>query len=149
MLITGWFQQRIQARYTWQNCLFHNQTKINKHKLNEMLVTWLFLLPNHIVADFLFCLQVPLIVPILVLLVSIYLVIAPIIWDPRIEFLYAFLFSISGIIFYVPFVVYKKEIKFMSKYCLDFNLVWMNLRMNSNAWQKLPSFNLYVKHALY
>lgn len=60
--------------------------------------------------------QVPIIVPIIVLLVSIYLVIAPIIQDPRIEFLYAFLFSVSGIIFYVPFVVYKKEIKFMSKY---------------------------------
>ena len=68
--------------------------------------------------------QVPLIVPIFVLLVSIYLVVAPIIQDPRIEFFYAFLFSVSGIVFYVPFVVYKKKLPLMGKehlsHCLKF-----------------------------
>jgi hypothetical protein len=59
--------------------------------------------------------QVPLFVPIFVLLVSIYLVVAPIIQDPRVEFFYAFLFSISGIVFYVPFVVYKKKLPVMGK----------------------------------
>jgi len=59
--------------------------------------------------------QVPIFVPVLVLLVSVYLVVAPIIQDPRIEFLYAALFSLSGLIFYVPFVVYQKKLKCMSE----------------------------------
>ena len=60
-------------------------------------------------------LQVPIILPISVLCVSIYLVIAPIINDPRIEFLYAFVFVISGLVFYVPFVVMKKSLPYTGK----------------------------------
>lgn len=60
--------------------------------------------------------QVPIILPISVLCVSIYLVIAPIINDPRIEFLYAFIFVISGLVFYVPFVVMKKSLPYTGKY---------------------------------
>ncbi|XP_022339568.1 b(0,+)-type amino acid transporter 1-like isoform X2 [Crassostrea virginica] len=56
--------------------------------------------------------KVPIILPISVLCVSIYLVIAPIINDPRIEFLYAFVFVISGLVFYVPFVVMKKSLPY-------------------------------------
>lgn len=59
--------------------------------------------------------RVPTFMPITVLLFSFYLVLAPILQNPRMEFLYAFLFIMSGLIFYVPFVVYKKEIKFMRK----------------------------------
>ncbi|KAH3778537.1 hypothetical protein DPMN_180002 [Dreissena polymorpha] len=62
--------------------------------------------------------KVPIIMPIIVLLVSIYLVVAPIVNDPKIEFLYAFLFSVSGIVFYVPFVVYQKRVKYMT------NITW-------------------------
>lgn len=58
----------------------------------------------------------PIILPISVLCVSIYLVIAPIINDPRIEFLYAFIFVISGLVFYVPFVVMKKSLPYTGKY---------------------------------
>ncbi|XP_061162532.1 b(0,+)-type amino acid transporter 1-like isoform X2 [Saccostrea echinata] len=56
--------------------------------------------------------KVPIILPITVLCVSVYLVIAPIVNDPRIEFLYAFIFVISGLIFYVPFVVMKKSLPY-------------------------------------
>jgi len=59
--------------------------------------------------------KVPLIVPIIVLIVSIYLVVAPIINTPRIEFLYAFLFTISGLVVYVPFVVYQKRLPYMDQ----------------------------------
>ncbi|XP_021352770.1 b(0,+)-type amino acid transporter 1-like isoform X1 [Mizuhopecten yessoensis] len=59
--------------------------------------------------------KVPIIVPVIVLLFSIYLVVAPIVQNPRIEFLYAFLFMISGLFFYVPFVVYKTSFKFTEK----------------------------------
>ena len=65
---------------------------------------------------FLVFFQVPLFVPIVTLLVSIYLVLAPIIQTPRVEFLYAFLFVISGLIFYFPFVVYAKSLPGMRKY---------------------------------
>ncbi|KAL3860836.1 hypothetical protein ACJMK2_010900 [Sinanodonta woodiana] len=58
--------------------------------------------------------KVPIIIPIIVLLCSCYLLVAPIIQQPRIEFLYAFLFVISGLLFYVPFVVFKKNYKIMT-----------------------------------
>ncbi|KAK3608058.1 hypothetical protein CHS0354_031046 [Potamilus streckersoni] len=57
--------------------------------------------------------KVPILIPIIVLLCSCYLLVAPIIQQPRIEFLYAFLFVISGLLFYVPFVVFKKNFRFM------------------------------------
>lgn len=40
--------------------------------------------------------------------VSAYLVIAPIASDPQIEYLYAFLFIIGGLVFYLPFVYLGK-----------------------------------------
>ncbi|CAJ1074043.1 b(0%2C+)-type amino acid transporter 1 isoform X2 [Xyrichtys novacula] len=51
--------------------------------------------------------KVPLILPILVLLAAIFLVLAPIIDDPQIEYLYVSLFILSGAIVYVPFIHYK------------------------------------------
>ncbi|XP_044023741.1 b(0,+)-type amino acid transporter 1 isoform X2 [Siniperca chuatsi] len=51
--------------------------------------------------------RVPIILPILVLLAGIFLVLAPIIDDPQIEYLYVTLFILSGAIVYVPFIHYK------------------------------------------
>ncbi|CAB3384908.1 Hypothetical predicted protein [Cloeon dipterum] len=48
--------------------------------------------------------KVPIFVPFLVMFVSIYLVIAPMIDQPKLEYLYALLFIISGLLFYLPFV---------------------------------------------
>ncbi|KAF2349410.1 Amino acid/polyamine transporter I [Trinorchestia longiramus] len=48
--------------------------------------------------------KVPIVIPILVLIVSVYLVIGPIIDDPQIEYLYATCFIIAGLLFYAPFV---------------------------------------------
>uniref|UniRef100_A0A0B7AWD6 b(0,+)-type amino acid transporter 1 n=1 Tax=Arion vulgaris TaxID=1028688 RepID=A0A0B7AWD6_9EUPU len=56
--------------------------------------------------------KVPLPIPILMVLISIYLVIAPIISDPAIEFLYATIFILGGTIFYFPFVYYKLKIPY-------------------------------------
>ncbi len=50
------------------------------------------------------------------LIVSLYLVVAPIIDEPQIEFLYAAIFILTGLIFYIPFVHYKKTLPGMSKY---------------------------------
>ncbi|XP_037550666.1 b(0,+)-type amino acid transporter 1 [Nematolebias whitei] len=51
--------------------------------------------------------SVPIILPILVLIAAVFLVLAPIIDDPQIEYLYVTLFILSGAIIYVPFIHYK------------------------------------------
>lgn len=59
--------------------------------------------------------QVPIIIPSFVLVISIYLIIAPIIDNPTIEYLYAALFILGGMVFYVPFVHYQIKTPFMGK----------------------------------
>ncbi|KAL5021221.1 hypothetical protein ScPMuIL_000376 [Solemya velum] len=62
--------------------------------------------------------KVPIFIPILVVIISCYLVISPIIQSPRIQFLYAFLFILSGLFVYVPVIHYKKHPPFMGKLTL-------------------------------
>ncbi|KAF2894538.1 hypothetical protein ILUMI_11632 [Ignelater luminosus] len=57
--------------------------------------------------------KVPIIIPVVVLVVSVYLIIGPIVDKPTIEYLYAAMFILGGMIFYVPFVHYKVRIPFM------------------------------------
>ncbi|XP_044730945.1 b(0,+)-type amino acid transporter 1 isoform X2 [Chrysoperla carnea] len=66
--------------------------------------------------------KVPLIIPILVLVISIYLVVAPIVENPTIEYLYAATFILTGMIFYVPFVHYGYHLR-----CLDGMTVFLQL----------------------
>ncbi|GFN92382.1 Y+l amino acid transporter 1 [Plakobranchus ocellatus] len=54
----------------------------------------------------------PIIFPILMLVISVYLVIAPIVKDPAIGFLYAAIFSLAGALLYFPFVKYKLKLPF-------------------------------------
>ncbi|CAI9546098.1 unnamed protein product [Staurois parvus] len=53
--------------------------------------------------------QVPIIIPVIVLIAAVYLVLAPIIGSPQLEFqyLYVVLFILSGVILYIPVVCYK------------------------------------------
>ncbi|XP_071378758.1 b(0,+)-type amino acid transporter 1-like [Centroberyx affinis] len=51
--------------------------------------------------------KVPILIPILVLIAAVALVLAPIIDDPQIEYLYVTLFIFSGVFIYVPFIHYK------------------------------------------
>uniref|UniRef100_G3PGX1 b(0,+)-type amino acid transporter 1 n=2 Tax=Gasterosteus aculeatus TaxID=69293 RepID=G3PGX1_GASAC len=51
--------------------------------------------------------KVPIILPVLVLIVAVFLVLAPIIDNPQIEYLYVTLFIASGAIAYVPFIHYQ------------------------------------------
>ena len=63
--------------------------------------------------------QVPIIFPILFVLCSIFLLIAPILEKPKLEFLYATLFVVGGLIFYFPFVHFKLvKIGEYQNYCL-------------------------------
>lgn len=73
--------------------------------------------------NFIVALQVPLIIPVVVLLISFYLIIGPIIDKPTIEYLYATMFIFGGMIFYVPFVHYGFHLKFMGKVLSHYALV--------------------------
>lgn len=64
----------------------------------------------------LYLLQCPIVIPILVLLASIYLVFAPIIDSPDILYLYASIFMFSGCFFYIPFVACKLKLKPFGKF---------------------------------
>jgi solute carrier family 7 (L-type amino acid transporter), member 9/15 len=56
--------------------------------------------------------KTPLFIPILVLLISLYLVFAPLISNPRIEYLGAIGIVLSGILLYIPFVHFKLKIPY-------------------------------------
>uniref|UniRef100_A0A4W5PJB7 b(0,+)-type amino acid transporter 1 n=1 Tax=Hucho hucho TaxID=62062 RepID=A0A4W5PJB7_9TELE len=51
--------------------------------------------------------RVPIVIPILVIIAAIFLVLAPIIDNPAIEYLYVTLFIFSGVLVYVPFIHFK------------------------------------------
>ena len=57
--------------------------------------------------------QVPTVIPVIMLLASLYLVLAPIIDHPQIEFLYIFLFLLSGIPVYFLLVHFQCQPKWL------------------------------------
>ncbi|XP_042907812.1 b(0,+)-type amino acid transporter 1 isoform X2 [Parasteatoda tepidariorum] len=67
--------------------------------------------------------KVPIVIAYIVLLVSIYLVVAPIIEDPQIEYLYASVFILSGLFVYIPFVYYKLKLNIMGNITIFFQLL--------------------------
>lgn len=64
--------------------------------------------------------KVPIIIPYVVLIISIYLVVGPIIDKPQIEYLYAVLFILAGLVFYVPFVKLGMTPRFMGEFWAAF-----------------------------
>ncbi|KAL4234944.1 b(0 +)-type amino acid transporter 1 [Mactra antiquata] len=56
--------------------------------------------------------KVPIIIPIIVLLIGLYLTVLPVIQTGRISFLYAIIFMFSGIFVYIPFIHYKVHIPY-------------------------------------
>jgi len=59
--------------------------------------------------------KVPIILPILTLLVSVFLVVTPIVSEPSLKYLIALGFILSGVAVYIPFVYLKKRPKVMNK----------------------------------
>ncbi|XP_072314163.1 b(0,+)-type amino acid transporter 1 isoform X2 [Eucyclogobius newberryi] len=51
--------------------------------------------------------RVPLILPVIVIIAAVFLVLAPVIDSPQIEYLYVALFIFSGVIVYIPLIHYK------------------------------------------
>ncbi|KAG1681267.1 b(0,+)-type amino acid transporter 1 [Nymphon striatum] len=60
--------------------------------------------------------KVPLIIPVIVLVISVYLVIAPIVDKPTVEYVYATAFMVAGVVFYIPFVHFKLKVCYMGKF---------------------------------
>lgn len=67
--------------------------------------------------------KVPLFVPIIVLIASVYLVLAPIIDNPKIEYIYSILFMVAGALLYVPFVLYRIRLPFLGKITQKIQLI--------------------------
>ncbi|KAL8559422.1 hypothetical protein ACOMHN_045219 [Nucella lapillus] len=67
--------------------------------------------------------KVPLVIPTIMVAVSIYLVVAPIVDSPRVEFLYALLFILGGLAFYVPFVLCKVPAACYDQICTSIQLL--------------------------
>ncbi|GFR82606.1 B(0,+)-type amino acid transporter 1 [Elysia marginata] len=57
--------------------------------------------------------KVPIPVPVIVLLASIYLVIAPIVQNPGVQFVYAVIFILAGLVVYIPFIYNGIHFKFV------------------------------------
>lgn len=57
----------------------------------------------------------PIVIPVVMVLISLYLVIAPIVDNPQIEYLYSILFMLAGAVLYIPFVYMGYVFKFMDK----------------------------------
>lgn len=70
----------------------------------------LFYKGTNVLQNFPLFLQVPIVIPVLVLLVSVYLTMSPVISTGRVTFLYAVLFILSGLFVYFPLVYFKTKI---------------------------------------
>uniref|UniRef100_A0A8D0HMX0 b(0,+)-type amino acid transporter 1 n=1 Tax=Sphenodon punctatus TaxID=8508 RepID=A0A8D0HMX0_SPHPU len=67
--------------------------------------------------------KVPILIPIIVLMASFYLVLAPIIDQPQIEFLYVILFILSGVLVYFPLIRYRCHCRFLQRLTLHLQLL--------------------------
>ncbi|KAM9316403.1 b(0,+)-type amino acid transporter 1-like [Gastrophryne carolinensis] len=67
--------------------------------------------------------KVPIIIPIIVLIASVFLVLAPIIGSPQLEYLYVTLFILSGVLVYIPVVRYKWSPKCFQSITLHLQLL--------------------------
>ncbi|KAM8953242.1 b(0,+)-type amino acid transporter 1-like [Pelodytes ibericus] len=67
--------------------------------------------------------KVPIIIPIIVLIASVYLVLAPVIGSPQMEYLYVVLFILSGTILYIPLIRYKWSPKCFTSITLHLQLL--------------------------
>ncbi|RUS92171.1 hypothetical protein EGW08_000024 [Elysia chlorotica] len=65
----------------------------------------------------------PIVVPIVMVLISVYLVIAPIINEPSMGYLYATIFTVGSVLIYFPFVKYKLKFPFTDEITTYIQLV--------------------------
>jgi len=59
--------------------------------------------------------KVPIFIPFMILIGSVYLVIAPIVDNPKVEYMYSIIFMVVGALIYVPTVMYKLKMPMLAK----------------------------------
>ncbi|XP_055955640.1 b(0,+)-type amino acid transporter 1 isoform X2 [Patella vulgata] len=74
--------------------------------------------------------KVPLFMPIIVVIVSIYLVLAPIIASPQMGYVYVVMFMLCGVLVYFPMVYYKYTLKFFGKITKYLQILFMVIPTN-------------------
>jgi L-type amino acid transporter 9 len=65
--------------------------------------------------EFLYLFQVPLFIPVVVILVALFLCLVPLILDPSPGYFFALFLIGLGFLLYIPFAYYKFQIKWMSE----------------------------------
>lgn len=88
----------------------------------------------------LFSFKVPIIIPILVVLAAVFLVLAPIVDDPQIEYLYVTLFILSSIVIYIPFIHFKMFPGVLNKLTIFLQLFLEVAPIDKNLWFWVNSF---------
>lgn len=59
--------------------------------------------------------KVPIFIPFIILIMSVWLVIAPIVDNPKVEYMYSIIFMVVGALIYVPTVMYKLKMPMLAK----------------------------------
>jgi L-type amino acid transporter 9 len=77
--------------------------------------------------------KVPIILPIITLIVSVFLVVTPLVDNPSLKYLSALGFILSGVVVYIPFVYYKKRPRFMDSITHYIQLFFMVVPSTSAA----------------
>lgn len=80
--------------------------------------TWVGKSSQLLIVNFVFCpfTQVPIVIPIFVLIVSTVLFITPILNDPKPQFLIGLVFILSAFLIYIPFVYQKKRLSIVDNF---------------------------------
>lgn len=77
--------------------------------------------------------KVPIVIPVFILGVSIFLSVMPIVSDPSLKYLFAVVFILMGVLLYVPFVYYKKRPAMMDKLTEITQLLFMVVPPENNV----------------
>lgn len=103
----GWdCSSRINGTLVWQRTYCYSYEGIKSQLVS--------LFPKPFFFSF-FVLQVFLPVPFVMVAMSFFLVLAPIVWSPNLQYVYAFLFMLGSLIVYLPFIHFKLHFSFLDK----------------------------------
>merc|ERR1719193_2780705 len=67
--------------------------------------------------------KVPIVIPVVVLIISVYLVIAPIVDDPKVDYMRSIGFMVFGALLYIPFVHFGYVFTFMERLTTNLQLL--------------------------
>ena len=85
------------------------------YRVNKFQITLDKRIVGHLPGGLVCCFQAPLLAPIIVIFVGTYLVIAPIVTAPAMEYLYVAGVMALGVLVYIPFVYYKCSLQCLGK----------------------------------